>query len=160
MLLNLKLKSARGLSKKSVIIATIGKTTDFLSNYGLVVPVQYVVMIYFSSSVAYSNSILVTWYHPGSSSTARVIKAVIISTLSLCLTGFAAGLVLNTDSYLSVLGPLSIILVIGGGYLYFNYCRRVGSDIENKPGADQRNSEDKDQNIFSITGQMEYTTKL
>ncbi|XP_041359955.1 uncharacterized protein LOC121376202 [Gigantopelta aegis] len=159
-LLNLKLKSASGLSKKSVIIATIGKTTDFLANYGLVVPVQYVVMIYFSSSVAYFNSILVTWYHHGSSSVARCIKAAIISTLTLFLAGFAVGLGLNTESYYSVLGPLSIIIVIGGGYTYFNYCRQVDGDSEDKTDAGHHVSEENDQKVFSITGQMDYTTKL
>jgi hypothetical protein len=37
--------------------------TDFLSTYGLHMPVQYVVMTYFSSSVNYVNAIQVVWYY-------------------------------------------------------------------------------------------------
>lgn len=37
--------------------------TDFLSTYGLLMPIQYVVMIYFSSSVNYVNVIQVVWFH-------------------------------------------------------------------------------------------------
>lgn len=52
-----------GQSTRSVIIAFIGKMTDFLSTYGLLMPIQYVVMIYFSSSVNYVNVIQVVWFH-------------------------------------------------------------------------------------------------
>lgn len=52
-----------GQSTRSVIIASIGKMTDFLSTYGLLMPIQYVVMIYFSSSVNYVNVIQVVWFH-------------------------------------------------------------------------------------------------
>lgn len=37
--------------------------TDFLSTYGLVMPIQYVVMTYFSSSVNYVNVIQVVWFY-------------------------------------------------------------------------------------------------
>ncbi|KAK3584364.1 hypothetical protein CHS0354_010149 [Potamilus streckersoni] len=58
-ILNMKLQSTKGQSTVSVLIAMIGKTTDFLSNNILIVPLQFVVMIYFSSSVAYVNGIQV-----------------------------------------------------------------------------------------------------
>lgn len=61
--LNFKLRSTMGQSTRSVIIASIGKMTDFLSTYGLLMPIQYVVMIYFSSSVNYVNVIQVVWFH-------------------------------------------------------------------------------------------------
>lgn len=61
--LNFKLRSTMGQSTRSVIIAFIGKMTDFLSTYGLLMPIQYVVMIYFSSSVNYVNVIQVVWFH-------------------------------------------------------------------------------------------------
>ncbi|OWF55595.1 hypothetical protein KP79_PYT11311 [Mizuhopecten yessoensis] len=60
--LNLKLRSTAGQSTRSAVIATIGKMTDFLATYGLVIPLQYVVMAYFSSSVAYINGIQIAWY--------------------------------------------------------------------------------------------------
>ncbi|XP_033744604.1 uncharacterized protein LOC117330433 [Pecten maximus] len=61
--LNLKLRSTSGQSTRSAVIATIGKMTDFLATYGLVIPLQYVVMAYFSSSVAYVNGIQIAWYY-------------------------------------------------------------------------------------------------
>ncbi|XP_060076425.1 uncharacterized protein LOC132556050 [Ylistrum balloti] len=61
--LNLKLRSTSGQSTRSAVIATIGKMTDFLATYGLVIPLQYVVMTYFSSSVAYINGIQIAWYY-------------------------------------------------------------------------------------------------
>ena len=62
-ILNIKLRSTIGQSTKSVAIGIIGKTTDFISNYGLVIPMQYVIMTYFSSSVAFVNGIQVVWYY-------------------------------------------------------------------------------------------------
>ncbi|XP_062576497.1 uncharacterized protein LOC134238380 [Saccostrea cucullata] len=61
--LNFKLRSTSGQSTRSVVIASIGKMTDFLSTYGLVLPIQYVVMTYFSSSVNYVNAIQVVWFY-------------------------------------------------------------------------------------------------
>ena len=58
----MKLRSTSGQSNRSVLIAIFGKMTDFLATYGLVMPQQYVVMTYFSSSVAYVNGIQVAWY--------------------------------------------------------------------------------------------------
>ena len=58
----MRLQSTKGQATKSVILALVGKTTDFLSCYLLVLPIQYVVMAYFSSSVAYVNGLQVIWY--------------------------------------------------------------------------------------------------
>ncbi|XP_041358892.1 uncharacterized protein LOC121375483 [Gigantopelta aegis] len=66
-ILNIKLRSTSGQSTKSVIIGIVGKTTDFISNYGLVIPMQYVIMTYFSSSVAFVNGIQVAWYYQDNS---------------------------------------------------------------------------------------------
>ena len=60
----MKLKSTQGQSTYSVSISLIGKTTDFLSNYLLSMPLQFVIMTYFSSSVAYINGIQVAYYMP------------------------------------------------------------------------------------------------
>lgn len=59
----MRLHSTSGQSTGSVIIAMVGKTTDFISTNGLVMPLQYVIMAYFSSSVAYVNGLQVAWYY-------------------------------------------------------------------------------------------------
>lgn len=55
-ILNIKLQSTAGQSSLSVFIALVGKTTDFVVNYGLNLPLPYVVMTYFSSSSAFLNA--------------------------------------------------------------------------------------------------------
>lgn len=62
-ILNMRIQSTSGQANLSVCIAMMGKTTDFLGNYILVLPKQYVVMTYFSSSVAYVNGLQVLWYY-------------------------------------------------------------------------------------------------
>ena len=62
-ILNLRLQTTSGQSRGSVLIAMAGKTTDFLGNFILVLPKQYVIMTYFSSSVAYVNGLQVLWYY-------------------------------------------------------------------------------------------------
>jgi len=59
----MKLQSTNGQATSSVVIAMVGKTTDFLATNGLSMPLQYVIMCYFSSSVAYVNGIQVAWYY-------------------------------------------------------------------------------------------------
>lgn len=51
----MKLQSTSGQSTVSVIITVFGKTMDFLVTYGLNMPLEYVVMCYFSSSTAFIN---------------------------------------------------------------------------------------------------------
>jgi len=41
------------------VLDLMGKTTDFLSNYLLGLPPQYVIMTYFSSTLAYINGVQV-----------------------------------------------------------------------------------------------------
>lgn len=62
-LLNMRLQSTSGQATCSVCIAMIGKTTDFFATNILVMPLQYVIMCYFSSSVAYVNGFQVAWYY-------------------------------------------------------------------------------------------------
>ena len=62
-LLNMRLQSTSGQATGSVCIAMIGKTTDFFATNILVMPFQYVIMCYFSSSVAYVNGFQVAWYY-------------------------------------------------------------------------------------------------
>ena len=60
--LNIKRQSTSGQATTSVLIALVGKTTDFLVTYGLLMPLPYVVMCYFSSSSAFINTFQVCRY--------------------------------------------------------------------------------------------------
>ena len=53
--LNAQLRSTQGQSTLSVLITICGKTTDFLSTYALEMPLKYVIMAYFSSSMGLTN---------------------------------------------------------------------------------------------------------
>ena len=55
LILNMKLQSTSGQSTISVVISVIGKSTDFFVTYGLNMPLEYVVMCYFSSSTTFIN---------------------------------------------------------------------------------------------------------
>ena len=58
------LRKTSGQSTPSVVIGVIGKTTDFLSNYLLRLPPQYVIMTYFSSTLVYINGVQVRYINP------------------------------------------------------------------------------------------------
>lgn len=58
-ILNMRLRTTAGQATPSVVLGLMGKTSDFLSNYLLLLPPQYVIMTYFSSSLAYINGIQV-----------------------------------------------------------------------------------------------------
>ena len=53
------LRTTSGQSTYSIVLSLMGKTTDFLSNYLLRLPPQYVIMTYFSSTLAYINGVQV-----------------------------------------------------------------------------------------------------
>ena len=61
-ILNIERQSTSGQATTSVLIALVGKTTDFLVTYGLLMPLPYVVMCYFSSSSAFINAFQVGHY--------------------------------------------------------------------------------------------------
>ena len=60
----MRLRKTSGQSTPSVVIGVIGKTTDFLSNYLLRLPPQYVIMTYFSSTLVYINGVQVRYITP------------------------------------------------------------------------------------------------
>lgn len=60
--LNMRRRSTYGLSNLSIAIGAWGKITDFMENYLLVMPMQYVVMAYFSSTIAQVGTIQVLYY--------------------------------------------------------------------------------------------------
>lgn len=55
----MRLRTTGGQATPSVVLGLMGKTADFLSNYILLLPPQYVVMTYFSSTLVYINGIQV-----------------------------------------------------------------------------------------------------
>ena len=61
-ILNMRRRTTDGQSTLSVVITLVGKTTDFLANYLLLLPAQYVVMTYFSCTLAFINGIQVIFY--------------------------------------------------------------------------------------------------
>ncbi|XP_066018893.1 uncharacterized protein [Pocillopora verrucosa] len=61
-ILNMRRRTTDGQSTLSVVITLVGKTTDFLANYLLLLPAQYIVMTYFSCTMAFINGIQVIWY--------------------------------------------------------------------------------------------------
>ncbi|CAC5406134.1 unnamed protein product [Mytilus coruscus] len=182
-LLNMKLQTTSGQATGSVVIAMLGKTTDFFANNILVMPIQYVIMCYFSSSVAYVNGFQVAWYYgnedhpkipdqtgsnasnnqtmernvsgseltssysinndfpsalsasqtklttntPDGLNSAKIIfvvrwlsMAIISCLLLMCVIGFT----LNVESFLGLLGPTTIGLVLLMAHVYFTYFKR------------------------------------
>ena len=61
-ILNMRRRTTDGQSTLSVVITLVGKTTDFLANYLLLLPARYVVMTYFSCTLAFINGIQVIFY--------------------------------------------------------------------------------------------------
>lgn len=55
----MRLRTTGGQATPSVVLGLMGKTADILSNYLLLLPPQYVVMTYFSSTLVYINGIQV-----------------------------------------------------------------------------------------------------
>ncbi|CAO3610214.1 unnamed protein product [Cunninghamella blakesleeana] len=61
--LNMKNKSVSAQSTVSLVLTFIGKSTDFISQYALIMPQQYLYMTYFSSTLAYINIFQLILYH-------------------------------------------------------------------------------------------------
>ncbi|CAH1802004.1 unnamed protein product [Owenia fusiformis] len=162
-MLNMKRRSTSGQSTYSVSLSMIGKTTDFLSNYLLVMPLQNIIMIYFSSSLAYINGIQVALYprELGSNETLSrdesdksddelspnnihlitiptrfscsskhteslrwVVAAILVVFLIMCVIG----LVLNTGTFISLLAPIGIAVVIGTYSVVLHVQARKGGE--------------------------------
>jgi hypothetical protein len=64
LLLNMQLQSTAGQSRSSVAIATLGKTTDSLFAFLLILPTQTCVLAYFSASTAFLNTVHVFCVYP------------------------------------------------------------------------------------------------
>ncbi|KAG0337882.1 hypothetical protein BG004_007452 [Podila humilis] len=109
--LNMKRRSVQGQSYISMGLALVGKTTDVIMQFSLLMPTQYIYMTYFSSTLAYFNIMQLViftqrrWY---------TLPAVTI--LGILLGVFAALLILRT-SIVSILCPIGVCLFIGAAYV-------------------------------------------
>ncbi|KAF8944618.1 hypothetical protein BGZ47_003988 [Haplosporangium gracile] len=106
--LNMRRRSVSGQSYISLVLSFIGKTTDVIMQFTLLMPTQYVFMTYFSSTFAYFNFIqLIIYTQP-----ARIWRPV-VGVMSLLLCGFVVLLVLRT-SVVSIVCPIgvSVLLVV------------------------------------------------
>lgn len=81
--LNMKNKSVISQSTISLLLTFIGKTTDFISQYSLIMPKQYIYMTYFSSTLAYINIMQLILYTIN-----RKYKYCLLLLLSLLLITF------------------------------------------------------------------------
>ena len=88
-ILNIKLQSTSGQSTISVIITVVGKTMDFLVTYGLEMPLEYVIMCYFSSSTAFINGFQVqTILHWKWKYTMSCMLIVMVASIRIGFTSF------------------------------------------------------------------------
>ncbi|XP_066018233.1 uncharacterized protein [Pocillopora verrucosa] len=133
-ILNMRRRTTDGQSTLSVVITLVGKTTDFLANYLLLLPARYVVMTYFSCTLAFINGIQVIWYPklqpktsgPNFEFCARLrdipfYQLGFIFLLMLALVVFSLCICVNTESALGIFAPISVAGVLFGAFLYRNY---------------------------------------
>lgn len=88
--LNMKNKSVIAQSKITLILSFIGKTTDFISQYSLIMPNQYLYMTYFSSTLAYINVFQLILYN-----FKQKYKFLVLFIISLLLISFIIFLILR-----------------------------------------------------------------
>ncbi|KAF9117837.1 hypothetical protein BGW39_001754 [Mortierella sp. 14UC] len=125
-ILNMRRRSVSGQSYISLGLSFVGKTTDMIMQYTLLMPTQYVYMTYFSSTLAYFNFLqLVVYTQP-----ARVSRPVVV-VLSLLLSGFVALLLLRT-SVVSIVCPIGILLFLVGGFVVTRR-QRQKQELESLP---------------------------
>ena len=60
--LNIVRQEVRGLAYSTVLLSFVGKTADACAAFGLDMPLQLLVLHYFSGSNAYLNLVTVLWY--------------------------------------------------------------------------------------------------
>ncbi|KAF9964585.1 hypothetical protein BGZ70_006238 [Mortierella alpina] len=104
--LNMRRRSVDGQSYVSLGLTLLGKTTDVIMQFSLKMPVQYVYMTYFSSTLAYFNILQLVLY-----TQRRWYSKAAVAMLSLMLCGFIALLLLRT-SIVSIVCPIGIALFL------------------------------------------------
>ncbi|KAF9210519.1 hypothetical protein CPC16_002776 [Podila verticillata] len=120
-ILNMKRRSVDGQSYISLGLAFMGKTTDVIMQFSLLMPTQYVYMTYFSSTMAYVNFIQLILYTKHRWYT---IPAVAVLCLLLCV--FVALLVLRT-SVVSILCPIGVCVFVGAAFVLIRRQRKEGA---------------------------------
>lgn len=111
LVLNMKRRSVDGQSYISLGLSFMGKTTDVIMQFSLKMPVQYLYMTYFSSTLAYVNTKQLILY-----TQRRWHSRPVVAVLSLILCGFIALLLLRT-SVVSILCPIGICVFIGAAFI-------------------------------------------
>lgn len=104
--LNMKNRSVISQSTISLLLTFIGKTTDFISQYSLVMPKQYVYMTYFSSTLAYINIFQLILYNVN-----KRYKYFLLSIIFLLLIIFVVFLILRLG-IISIICSIIIILIM------------------------------------------------
>ncbi|KAF9091106.1 hypothetical protein BGX29_011131 [Mortierella sp. GBA35] len=104
--LNMRRRSVEGQSYISLGLAFVGKTTDVIMQFTLLMPMQYIYMTYFSSTLAYANFMQLVIY-----TQERRVASPAVVVLSLLLVGFAVLLVLRT-SVVSVVCPIGVVVFL------------------------------------------------
>lgn len=113
--LNMKNKSVISQSTISLLLTFLGKSFDFISQYSLIMPIQYVYMTYFSSTLAYINIIQLIIYTIN-----RKYKYGLLFLISLLLITFIIFLIIRTD-IISISCPIFIIMVM---IIFFIICNK------------------------------------
>ncbi|KAF9151611.1 hypothetical protein BG015_006439 [Linnemannia schmuckeri] len=109
--LNMRRRSVSGQSYISLVLSFIGKTTDVIMQFTLLMPTQYVFMTYFSSTLAYFNFMqLVIYTQPAS------IWKPVVGVMSLLLCGFVVLLVLRT-SVASIVCPIGVLVLLAVAFV-------------------------------------------
>lgn len=130
--LNMRRRSVSGQSYISLVLSFIGKTTDVIMQFTLLMPTQYIYMTYFSSTLAYFNFMqLVVYTQP-----ARVWRPV-IGVMTVLLCGFVALLVLRT-SVVSILCPIGVLVLLVGALVGVRRERQRQLLLEVEPEEDHR----------------------
>lgn len=118
--------STDGQAPGSVMIAWLGKTTDFLSMFLLVLPAQNVLKTYFSTSTSYCNVLQFFLLASSLQTGARRAGALLVA---LMLAAGAVLLGLKMQAFWVLLGPSAISVAVFGGYAMRSLLARRCSSI-------------------------------
>jgi uncharacterized protein with PQ loop repeat len=130
--LNMRRRSVSGQSYISLGLSFVGKTTDVIMQFTLLMPTQYVYMTYFSSTLAYFNFMqLVIYTQPA------MIWKPVIGVMSLLLCGFVVLLVLRTSA-VSILCPIGVLVLLVATFVVVRRERQRQPSLEIEPEEDHK----------------------
>lgn len=150
--MNMNRRSTYGLSKLSIAITAWGKITDFVENYLLLMPQQYVVMAFFSSSTAQFGTVQVLWYwnqrpskkENGEEDLWRLEREPIrpacnfLRYLGLCffillLLVYAVAFVIRLKTLWAITGPVALYILYAALFAFVTFRRRFEQRRTIKP---------------------------